>query len=101
MNMMPNSSKKLDRWEHRIMPIPRKRLDKEVYTSGQWIPTWSMNYEWERNKARHYAKKSKVTTSAVEVSLATSAVEVSLVINGTSGTVKDGDGILTQETTSL
>lgn len=43
MNMMSNSTEKLYIWEHVIMPIPRKRLDKKVYTSGQWIPTWSMN----------------------------------------------------------
>lgn len=30
-----------------MMHIPRKRLDKEVYISGQWTPCWSMNEEWE------------------------------------------------------
>jgi len=38
MNRMSTCRVKLDRWHHNIMPMPRKRLDKEVFKSGHWTP---------------------------------------------------------------
>ncbi|KAK2410603.1 hypothetical protein QL285_045960 [Trifolium repens] len=35
MNRMSTSSSKLEKWEQRIMPMPMRRLDKEIYMSGQ------------------------------------------------------------------
>ncbi|KAI5427561.1 hypothetical protein KIW84_032821 [Lathyrus oleraceus] len=34
------SATKFDKWQHRFMQIPRKRLDNEVFNSGQWLATW-------------------------------------------------------------
>ncbi|XP_058776090.1 uncharacterized protein LOC131650394 [Vicia villosa] len=51
MNRIASTVTKLEKWAHRIMPIPRKRLDKEVFMSGQWNPNWCMNYQWEVNHA--------------------------------------------------
>lgn len=46
MSKISSTASKLDIWEHTIMIIYRKRLDKEVYMSGQWTPCcWSMNDE--------------------------------------------------------
>ncbi|XP_058773980.1 uncharacterized protein LOC131648214 [Vicia villosa] len=47
MNRVAVSLTKLDRWKHKIMPMPRKRLDKEVVMSGNWIPTWCQNMVWQ------------------------------------------------------
>ncbi|XP_058769018.1 uncharacterized protein LOC131642868 [Vicia villosa] len=49
MNMCPASSLKLKKWPHKVMPIPRKRLDKEVMLSGHWLPTWAMDATFEVN----------------------------------------------------
>lgn len=43
MNRIANNLVKLNKWKHKVMPIPRKRLYKEVILSGQWLPTWSMS----------------------------------------------------------
>ncbi|XP_058783089.1 uncharacterized protein LOC131657741 [Vicia villosa] len=42
MNRVATSVSKLEKWPHNVMPIPRKRLDNEVFHSGNWLPTWSM-----------------------------------------------------------
>ncbi|XP_045827940.1 uncharacterized protein LOC123919931 isoform X1 [Trifolium pratense] len=47
MNRMATSTTKLEKWQHRIMPMPMRRLDKEVYMSGQWITTWSIDEEFQ------------------------------------------------------
>ncbi|XP_058769641.1 uncharacterized protein LOC131643444 [Vicia villosa] len=47
MNRIASTVTKLEKWAHGIMPIPRKRLDKEVFMSGQWNPNWCMNDQWE------------------------------------------------------
>ena len=47
MNRMSTCRVKLERWHHNIMPMPRKRLDKEVFMSGQWTPNWSIGDEWQ------------------------------------------------------
>ncbi|XP_058761902.1 uncharacterized protein LOC131657970 [Vicia villosa] len=47
MNRIVNNLEKLSKWNHNIMPMPRKRLDKEVSMSGQWLPTWSMGDIWQ------------------------------------------------------
>ncbi|XP_058783754.1 uncharacterized protein LOC131658483 [Vicia villosa] len=51
MNRMAISVSKLDKWQHNVMPIPRKRLDHEVLLSGQWVPTWSGEQCWQINHA--------------------------------------------------
>lgn len=38
---------KLSRWNGKIMPKPRKRLDREVEHSGHWFPTWSDTDKFE------------------------------------------------------
>ena len=43
MNICSTSAMKLKKWPHKVMPIPRKRLDNEVMFSGQWFPTWAMD----------------------------------------------------------
>ncbi|XP_058765869.1 uncharacterized protein LOC131639388 [Vicia villosa] len=40
MNRISSTVTKLEKLAHRIMPIPRKRLDKDVFMSGQWNPNW-------------------------------------------------------------
>lgn len=47
MNRISTTATNFDRWEHMIMHILRKRLDKMVLLSGQWNPCWSMNNECE------------------------------------------------------
>ncbi len=47
MNRMSACRVKLDKWQHNIMPMPRKRLDKEIFMSGQWTPMWSIDEEWQ------------------------------------------------------
>ncbi|WJX68578.1 hypothetical protein P8452_52932 [Trifolium repens] len=44
---MSTSSSKLEKWEQRIMHMPMRRLDKEVYMSGQWCPTFCMKDEFQ------------------------------------------------------
>ncbi|XP_058763697.1 uncharacterized protein LOC131637122 [Vicia villosa] len=36
MNRCSTSVLKLEKWPHKVMPIPRKRLDHRVIMSGQW-----------------------------------------------------------------
>ncbi|KAI5434061.1 hypothetical protein KIW84_021068 [Lathyrus oleraceus] len=43
LNRCSTSAIKLDRWLHKVMSIPRKRLDNEVAISGHWMPTWAMD----------------------------------------------------------
>jgi len=45
MNRMSACRVKLDKWKHNIMPMPRKRLDKEIFMSGHWTPIWSIDEE--------------------------------------------------------
>ncbi|XP_050877691.1 uncharacterized protein LOC127081480 [Lathyrus oleraceus] len=42
MNRLSTSASKLENWPHKVMPIPRRRLDNEVFRSGHWLPTWSI-----------------------------------------------------------
>ncbi|KAI5437350.1 hypothetical protein KIW84_023457 [Lathyrus oleraceus] len=42
MNRLSTSASKLENWPHKVMPIPRRRLDNEVFNSGHWLPTWSI-----------------------------------------------------------
>ncbi|KAI5401417.1 hypothetical protein KIW84_066040 [Lathyrus oleraceus] len=39
---LSTSASKLENWPHKVMPIPRRRLDNEVFNSGHWLPTWSI-----------------------------------------------------------
>lgn len=47
MNKVAINLVKLDKWKHNKMPKPRKRLDKKVMSSGQWLPTWSVGQIWQ------------------------------------------------------
>ncbi|XP_058746238.1 uncharacterized protein LOC131619115 [Vicia villosa] len=47
MNRCSTSALKLEKWPHKVMPIPRKRLDKEVALSAHWLPTWAMNEQFQ------------------------------------------------------
>jgi hypothetical protein len=47
MNRNATLRQKVDRWNQRIMPKPRYRLDKEVEMSGNWTPIWSKNEIWQ------------------------------------------------------
>ncbi|XP_058734066.1 uncharacterized protein LOC131605767 [Vicia villosa] len=47
MNRCSTSTLKLDKWPHKVMPIPRKRLDNEVAMSGHWLPTWAMEEKFQ------------------------------------------------------
>jgi hypothetical protein len=47
MNRMSTARVKLDKWQHNIMPMPRKRLDKEIFMSGHWTPIWSIDEVWQ------------------------------------------------------
>ncbi|KAI5427631.1 hypothetical protein KIW84_032876 [Lathyrus oleraceus] len=40
MNRLATSATKFEKWQHIVMPMPRKRLDNEVFKSGHWIITW-------------------------------------------------------------
>lgn len=42
MNMLATSVPKLEKWQHRVMLMPMKSLNKEVFISGHWLPTWSI-----------------------------------------------------------
>lgn len=42
MNRLETSATKLEKCQHKFMPIPRKRLDNKVFNSGHWLPTWSI-----------------------------------------------------------
>lgn len=48
-NRIAANLKKLDNWPHDVMPMPRKRLDKEVMMSGQWLQNWSVGDKWQVN----------------------------------------------------
>ncbi|XP_058783990.1 uncharacterized protein LOC131658743 [Vicia villosa] len=47
MNRVATSVQKLEKWQHRVMPIPRRRLDNEVFHSGHWLPTWSVDEKFQ------------------------------------------------------
>lgn len=47
MNRVSSNLVMLENWKHNVMPLPRKRIDKEVLMSGQWLPTWSMAEIWQ------------------------------------------------------
>jgi len=38
MNRMSTARVKLDKWQHNTMPMPGKRLDKEIFMSGHLTP---------------------------------------------------------------
>ncbi|XP_058746525.1 uncharacterized protein LOC131619449 [Vicia villosa] len=42
-----NQKAGLEKWPHKVMPIPRKILDKEVALSAHWLPTWAMNEQFQ------------------------------------------------------
>jgi hypothetical protein len=62
MNRIGTARNKLDRWQHNIMPMPRKRLDKEVVLSGQWTPNLSMGEEWQ--VTHHYGQQQFIVDTA-------------------------------------
>lgn len=37
---------KLEKWKHNVIFVPRKRIDKEVLMSVQWLLTWSIVEIW-------------------------------------------------------
>ncbi|XP_039682969.1 uncharacterized protein [Medicago truncatula] len=41
MRRMTTSATKLQKWQHNLMPMPRKRLDKEITLAAHWRSTWS------------------------------------------------------------
>jgi hypothetical protein len=47
MNRTSTIRSKLGKWQHDIMPMPRKRLNVEVEGAGNWIATWGNNLEFE------------------------------------------------------
>jgi hypothetical protein len=47
MNRTSSSAKKLENWPHRIMPMPQRRLEKEVSMTGHWQATWVINEEFQ------------------------------------------------------
>lgn len=53
MNKMMTCVAKLEKWEHRVMPLPLKRLEKEVVMAGNWEPTLS-NAEERCQVAHNY-----------------------------------------------
>jgi hypothetical protein len=62
MNRIGTARIKLDRWQHNIMPMPRKRLDKEVFLSGQWTPSLSVGDEWQ--VIHHYGDQQFIVDTA-------------------------------------
>jgi hypothetical protein len=42
MNMIATIRYKLGSWERRVMPMPMRRLNKEVEAAGGWLPHWSV-----------------------------------------------------------
>jgi hypothetical protein len=47
MNRIIQSSIKLENWEHRIMPNPLKRLEKEIKMAGSWGPILTNTEAWQ------------------------------------------------------
>ncbi|WJX63126.1 hypothetical protein P8452_48048 [Trifolium repens] len=47
MNKISTIRSKLGKWQHAVMPMPRKRLNVEVEKAGNWIATWGNNLEFE------------------------------------------------------
>jgi hypothetical protein len=47
MNRIMQSSIKLEKWEHRIMPNPLKRLEKEIKMAGSWGPILTNTETWQ------------------------------------------------------
>jgi hypothetical protein len=47
MNRTSSSVNKLANWPHKIMPIPQRRLEKEVSMTGHWETTWVINEEFQ------------------------------------------------------
>ncbi|KAK2446568.1 hypothetical protein QL285_017358 [Trifolium repens] len=56
MNRIMQSSIKLEKWEHRIMPNPLKRLEKEIKMTGSWGPiltnieTWQVSHIYNQQQ---------------------------------------------------
>ncbi|XP_045810793.1 uncharacterized protein LOC123905209 [Trifolium pratense] len=47
MNRIATSTSKLAKWQHKIMPMPMKRLEKEVFMASKWAPTCSNGEQWQ------------------------------------------------------
>ncbi|RHN82556.1 putative transcription factor interactor and regulator CCHC(Zn) family [Medicago truncatula] len=47
MNRMSTNRLKLQNWNHKIMPMPRKRLNTEIVKSGGWVAIWGVAEEFE------------------------------------------------------
>ncbi|GAU45522.1 hypothetical protein TSUD_186790 [Trifolium subterraneum] len=47
MNRSSASVSKLTNWPHRILPMPQRRLEKEVSMTGYWQPTWVIHEEFQ------------------------------------------------------
>ncbi|KAI5392484.1 hypothetical protein KIW84_077040 [Lathyrus oleraceus] len=85
MNMVDSSLFKLGKWKHNGMPVPRKRFDKEIQMSGQWLPTRSMSDMWNVHHPYNGLQKTprtKVSSTAAE-RVSSTAVE------GVSSTTND------------
>ncbi|GAU34421.1 hypothetical protein TSUD_393740 [Trifolium subterraneum] len=50
MNRTYASVSKLANWPHRILPMPQRRLEKEVSMTGYWQPTWVIHEEFQCNQ---------------------------------------------------
>jgi len=50
MNRISTIRSKIGNWPYRIMPMPRKRFDREIQLSGEWISTWRDGDEFEVSK---------------------------------------------------
>lgn len=42
MNMLSTSATKLEKWQLKVMSIPRKGLDNEEFNRDHWLETWSI-----------------------------------------------------------
>jgi hypothetical protein len=47
MNRTSASVSKLANWPHRIMPMPQRRLEKEINMTGYWQCTWVIHEEFQ------------------------------------------------------
>jgi hypothetical protein len=50
MNRIATIRYKLGSWEGRVMPMPMRRLNKEVEAAGGWLPHWSVGDRFEVEK---------------------------------------------------
>lgn len=47
MDRMVKQTRKLQRWQHRLMPKPRDRLNLQIEASSNWLPSWSKGLEFQ------------------------------------------------------